>query len=252
MDTAPIFNDISGNYDRFNHLFSMNIDKSWRKSCARSAFRIASDLAVSRGVDVSDIKVLDLACGTGDLSIALAKKGLAVAGADISEGMLEVGRKKIETLWQKKMAGYPKPELRKGDGASLPFEDGSIDIVTIGYGIRNFDDRPSSLREIMRVLSPSGALLILEFGEPRNAFVRWFYKPYFKYMIPGMASALTKGKDKAAYTYFIKSVEKFPKFEMFCRELSQAGFENVGYKSQTGGISVLYKAFKPDSKNLQI
>ena len=88
MDTAPIFNDISGNYDRFNHLFSMNIDKSWRKSCARCAFRIASDLAVSRGVEVSAIKVLDLACGTGDLSIALAKKGLSVVGADISEGML--------------------------------------------------------------------------------------------------------------------------------------------------------------------
>ena len=245
MDTAPIFNDISGNYDRFNHLFSMNIDKSWRKSCARCAFRIASDLAVSRGVEVSAIKVLDLACGTGDLSIALAKKGLNVIGADISEGMLEVGKKKIEALWKKKMTRYPKPELRKGDGASLPFEDGSIDIVTIGYGIRNFDDRPSSLREIMRVLSPGGALLILEFGQPRNAFMSFFYKPYFKYVIPGMASALTKGKDKAAYTYFINSVEKFPKFEMFCRELSQAGFADTGFKSQTGGISVLYRAFKP-------
>ena len=244
MDTAPIFNDISGNYDRFNHLFSLNIDKSWRKSCARAAFRIASDLAVSRGVEVSAIKVLDLACGTGDLSIALAKKRLRVVGADISEGMLEVGKRKIEALWQKKMSQYPKPSLQKGDGANLPFEDGSIDIVTIGYGIRNFDDRPSSLREIMRILSPGGALLILEFGQPRNAFMRMLYKPYFEYAIPGMASVMTKGKDKAAYTYFISSVEKFPKFEKFCGELSESGFSDVGFKSQTGGISVLYKAFK--------
>lgn len=248
MDTAPIFNDISGNYDRFNHLFSMNIDKRWRKSCARNALKIASDLASSRGVEVSAIRVLDLACGTGDLSIALAKKGLKIIGADISEGMLEVGRKKIETLWQKKLVGYPKPELQMGDGASLPFEDGSIDIVTIGYGIRNFDDRPSSLREIMRVLSPGGALLILEFGQPRNAFVRFFYKPYFKYAIPGMASALTRGKDTAAYKYFISSVEKFPKFERFCKELSASGFQKAEYKCQTGGISVLYKAFKPMGK----
>ena len=245
MDTAPIFNDISGNYDRFNHLFSLNIDKSWRKSCARAASRIASDLAVSRGVEVSAIKVLDLACGTGDLSIALAKKRLRVVGADISEGMLEVGKRKIEALWQKKMSQYPKPSLQKGDGAALAFADGSVDIVTIGYGIRNFDDRPSSLREIMRVLSPGGALLILEFGQPRNAFMRMLYKPYFKYAIPGMASVMTKGKDKAAYTYFISSVEKFPKFEKFCGELSESGFMDVGFKSQTGGISVLYRAFKP-------
>ena len=244
MDTAPIFNDISGNYDRFNHLFSLNIDKSWRKSCARAASRIASGLASERGVDVSAIRVLDLACGTGDLSIALARKRLIVEGADISEGMLEVGRRKIEALWQKKMSKYPKPVLRKGDGACLPFEDGSVDIVTIGYGIRNFDDRPSSLREIMRVLSPGGALLILEFGQPRNALMRMIYRPYFRYAIPGMASVLTKGKDKAAYTYFIKSVENFPKFEMFCKELSESGFTNAGFKSQTGGISVLYKAFK--------
>ena len=98
MDTAPIFNDISGNYDRFNHLFSLNIDKSWRKSCARAASRIASDLAVSRGVEVSAIKVLDLACGTGDLSIELSKRGLKVTGVDISEGMLEKGREKVMSM----------------------------------------------------------------------------------------------------------------------------------------------------------
>lgn len=245
MDTSPIFNDISGNYDRFNHLFSMNIDKSWRKSCARTASGVASELALRRGTDLSAIKVLDLACGTGDLSIALAKKGLKVSGADISEGMLEVGKKKIDELWRGKYSRYPKPVLEMGDGASLPFEDGSIDIVTIGYGIRNFDNRPASLREILRVLSPGGALLILEFGEPRNALMRLFYKPYFKYMIPRLASALTKGKDRGAYEYFIGSVEKFPKFEMFCKELTEAGFQDAGYKSQTGGISVLYKAFKP-------
>ncbi|MBO6223267.1 MAG: ubiquinone/menaquinone biosynthesis methyltransferase [Bacteroidales bacterium] len=244
MDTSPLFNQISGNYDRFNHLFSMNIDRSWRKNCARLALKLASGMASSRNVQVSDIRVLDLACGTADLSILLARKGLKVVGADISEGMLEVGRKKIEERWKEDCARYPRPELQTGDGANLPFADGSFDIVTIGYGIRNFDNRPQSLKEILRVLSPGGALLILEFGKPRNALMRMLYAPYFKYMIPGLASALTKGKDKGAYKYFIGSVEKFPKFEMFCKELSQAGFADVGYKSQTGGISVLYKAFK--------
>jgi len=248
MNTTPIFNQISGEYDRFNHLFSMDIDKSWRRSCARAAYKAACRISSQRGIAMKDVKVLDLACGTGDLSIVLARKGLNVTGADISEGMLEVGRHKIDTLWQKKYARFPKPVLQKGDGADLQFSDNSVDIVTIGYGIRNFDNRPQSLKEILRVLSPGGALLILEFGQPRNALMRWFYKPYFHYVIPGVASVLTKGKDKAAYKYFINSVEKFPKFERFCIELSEAGFQDAGYKSQTGGISVLYKAFKPMGK----
>ena len=248
MDTAPIFNKISGDYDRFNHLFSLSIDKRWRKGATRVATRIARKMASSRGCQVSDIKVVDLACGTGDLSIMLAKRGLTVTGVDISEGMLEKGREKVERLWGEKLSRYPKPVLEKGDGADLRFEDGSVDIITIAYGIRNFDDRPSSLREIMRVLSPGGALLILEFGEPKNALFRLVYKPYFRHIMPGMASALTLGKDAAAYKYFISSVEKFPKFERFCKELSQAGFQFVGYKSQTGGISVLYRAFKPVGK----
>ena len=248
MDTAPIFNKISDKYDRFNHLFSLNIDKKWRRQCAKAAFLQASRMASLSGRQVSDIKALDLACGTGDLSIELAKRGLNVTGADISEGMLEVGRRKIDRLWQGKNSKYPKPVLEKGDGADLPFGDASVDIVTIGYGIRNFNDRPTSLSQILRVLSPGGVLLILEFGQPRNRFVRAAYKPYFRYMIPGMASALTKGKDKAEYKYFIKSVENFPKFEKFCNELSQAGFRQAEFKSQTFGISVLYKAFKPMEK----
>ena len=248
MDTAPIFNKISGNYDRFNHLFSMNIDRRWRKGATRVASRIARKMASSKGCDVSDIKVVDLACGTGDLSIMLARKGLTVTGVDISEGMLEVGRQKVEHLWSGKYSKYPRPVLLKGDGADLGFGDSSVDIITIAYGIRNFDNRPASLREIMRVLSPGGALLILEFGESRNALARLFYKPYFKYVMPGMASALTLGKDGAAYRYFTSSVEKFPKFERFCRELSDAGFQFTGYRSQTGGISVLYRAFKPIRK----
>ena len=245
MDTAPIFDKISGEYDRFNHLFSMDIDKRWRRGASRVALRIARKIALRKGCDVSEIKVIDLACGTGDLSIALAKRGLKVTGVDISEGMLEKGREKVEKLWKGKFSRYPKPELILGDGADLAFEDGSADIVTIGYGIRNFDDRPSSLREILRVLSPGGALLILEFGEPKNALFRLVYRPYFRHVMPGMASALTKGKDGAAYRYFISSVEKFPKFEKFCEELSQTGFQFVGHKCQTGGISVLYRAFKP-------
>ena len=248
MDTSPIFNKISSEYDRFNHLFSMNIDKKWRKSCAKEAYTFAKQISDSGDIPLSDVKVLDLACGTADLSIMLAKKGLSVVGADISEGMLEVGRKKIDKLWQANLSKYPKPELIKADAASLPFGDSSIDAVTVGYGIRNFNNREQSLKEIMRVLKPNGLLLILEFGEPRNAFVRVFYKPYFKYLLPRMASVLTAGKDYGAYKYFIDSVEKFPKFEKFCKELALSGFCHPAYTNQTGGISVLYRASKPIGK----
>ena len=112
------------------------------------------------------MKVLELGCGTGTLWLGhddlVARCGKLVL-SDLSEGMLEKGREKVERLWGEKLSRYPKPVLEKGDGADLRFEDGSVDIITIAYGIRNFDDRPSSLREIMRVLSPGGALLILEF-----------------------------------------------------------------------------------------
>ena len=239
MDTSGIFNKISGNYGQFNHLFSMNIDKRWRRMAARTAVRLLKGNNAPQPA-----KVLDLACGTGDLSFPMAKRGMEVIGVDLSEGMLEVGRHRMEHKWKKEMAGYIKPVLMKGDGAHLNFADETFDLVTIGYGIRNFDDRPASLSEIKRVLKPSGILLILEFGEPRNAFIRWFYKPYFKYVIPSMASALTLGKEGSAYRYFIKSVENFPKFERFCEELTNAGFKQASYRSQSGGISVLYTAFK--------
>lgn len=245
MDTSPIFNKISENYDSFNHIFSMNIDKSWRKGAARLAFRIAKSMAKARETGISDLKVLDVACGTADLSVLLASKGLSVTGADISDGMLNIGREKIETLWESKYRKYPRPILIKANALKLPFEDNSVDIVTIAYGIRNFEDRQKALNEIMRVLSPGGLLIILEFGKPRNALARTLYAPYFKYVIPGVATALTLGKGHSEYKYFIASVEKFPKFEKFCEELSLAGFLHSEYRSQSGGISVLYRAFKP-------
>ena len=236
MDTAPIFNRISRNYDTFNHLFSMNIDKRWRKSAVRSLCKKLSN----RGKAPQESRVLDVACGTGDLTLLLAKAGYSVIGADISEGMLDIAKKRIASA----SISEPKPTLVNGNCEALPFDNESFDAVTIGYGIRNFDNRPAALKELLRVLKKGGELMILEFGEPHNSFVRFFYKLYFKYVIPNAAAALTLGKERGAYKSFISSVEKFPKFEKFCEEISSAGFSQASYKRQTGGISVIYSAVK--------
>lgn len=229
MDTSGIFNRISGSYDALNHLFSLNIDKLWRKQavcCLCDSVQIRDDL-----------RVLDEACGTGDLTIELADRGFHVTGIDISDGMLAVARKKV-------LKCNPLPQLIKADAAKLPFAGDYFNAVTIAYGIRNYDDRGAALMEINRVLLPGGKLIILEFAKPLNPFIRGCYNLYFNNMLPFMAKIFTGGKEKGAYKYFIQSVEKFPKFGMFCKEIEAAGFKNVKFKKQTFGISVLYFAEK--------
>ncbi len=215
-----MFDSIAPVYDRLNHLLSFGIDRSWRRRLVRAV----SSFCALRG---GEVKVLDMACGTGDVSIALRRKGLDVVGADISENMLALARKKA-----------PEIDFRYGDASELPFADGSFDAVTIAFGIRNFDKRAQCIRELHRVLKDGGMLAIAEFSIPRNRLWRGIYTLYFKNILPAIGRLVSK--QAYAYSYLPESSFDFPAPEKFRAELSEGGFRAVTARSMTGGVSYLY------------
>ena len=215
-----MFDSIAPVYDRLNHLLSFGIDRSWRRRLVRAV----SSFCALRG---GEVKVLDMACGTGDVSIALRRKGLDVVGADISENMLAIARKKA-----------PEIDFRYGDASELPFADGSFDAVTIAFGIRNFDKRAQCIRELHRVLKEGGMLAIAEFSIPRNRLWRGIYTLYFKNILPAVGRLVSK--QAYAYSYLPESSFDFPAPEKFRAELSEGGFRAVTARSMTGGVSYLY------------
>ena len=215
-----MFDSIAPVYDRLNHLLSFGIDRSWRRRLVRAV----SSFCALRG---GEVKVLDMACGTGDVSIALKRKGLDVVGADISENMLAIARKKA-----------PEIDFRYGDASELPFADGSFDAVTIAFGIRNFDKRAQCIRELHRVLKDGGMLAIAEFSIPRNRLWRGIYTLYFKNILPAIGRLVSK--QAYAYSYLPESSFDFPAPEKFRAELSEGGFRAVTARSMTGGVSYLY------------
>ena len=220
-----MFDSIAGDYDALNHLLSLDVDKRWRRQ------------ALKKILDVSGpLEVLDLACGTGDFSIAIAEsmnEGGHVTGADLSEGMLAVMEKKVS-----KAGLSGKISAETGDGENLRFEDGSFNRVTIAFGIRNFEDRDKGLREMLRVLKKGGRLVILELSRPENPVLRWFYSLYFRHILPLIGGKVSG--DKAAYKYLPASVENFPGKEEFMREMTAAGFCSVSHKAFTFGICRMY------------
>ena len=220
-----LFDGISNRYDRFNHLSSMGIERRWRRQAVDSLPHCE--------------RVLDVATGTADYAIAavLRSKAERVVGIDISEGMLSVGREKVVRKNLSEKIG-----LMHADVAALPFEDASFDAITCGYGVRNFAQLQQSLSEMHRVLKPGGQLRILEFTYPTRPLVRGVYNLYFSYVMPLIGRLLTH--DKGAFNYFMHSVKAFPKREEFVKILSDVGFKEAGYRSQTFGISSLYSASK--------
>ena len=186
--------------------------------------RAVSSFCALRG---GEVKVLDMACGTGDVSIALRRKGLDVVGADISENMLDLARKKA-----------PGIDFRYGDASELPFADESFDAVTIAFGIRNFDKRAQCIRELHRVLKDGGMLAIAEFSIPRNRLWRGIYTLYFKNILPAVGRLVSK--QAYAYSYLPESSFDFPAPEKFRAELSEGGFKDVTAMPMTGGVSYLY------------
>lgn len=223
---TKMFDNISNEYDNLNRVISFGIDVKWRKKVVQIVDSINPET------------VLDIATGTGDLAINLAKTNAKkIIGLDISNGMLEVGRKKI-----KKKALDSKIEMVLGDSENLPFEDDSFDAITVAFGIRNFENLENGLREILRVLKPNGVFVILETSVPTKTPHKQGYQIYTKYILPTIGKIFSK--DKSAYSYLSESASKFPFGDELNNILRQIGFINVKDHPQTLGVATIYTSSK--------
>ena len=224
-----MFDSIAQEYDAFNHISSLGIDKCWRR---RAIKKVISGTTSQR--------ILDLACGTGDFSIAIARRmseGSRISAVDLSPGMLEVMSGKIGSL------GFEgKVDMVVGEGEHLYFPENSFDVVTIAFGIRNFEDREMGLKEMLRVLKPGGRVLILELSVPENRILRWGYNLYFKNILPLLGSRMSG--NKAAFKYLPASVNAFPGKEKWMETMSGCGFSDVRHKSFTFGLCRMYTGTK--------
>ncbi len=221
-----MFDSISGNYDFLNHFLSLGIDIRWRKKAIKLLAKSKPKL------------ILDVATGTGDFAVETLKLNPdQVIGVDISEGMLEVGRKKM------KARGIDhKIDLRLGDSENLPFEENKFDAVIVAFGVRNFENLEKGLTEMQRVLKPGGQLVVLEFSKPRTFPFKQLYNFYFKFVLPKIGRLVSR--DSAAYTYLPESVQAFPDGTDFTNILNRIGFNYTTCQSLTFGISSLYTGTK--------
>ena len=218
-----LFDKIAPDYDKLNHILSLNIDKGWRSKAVREI--IDKD---------TPLNILDVACGTGDFTIEIAKKAAAgskMTGIDLSEGMMSIGREKLAA------AGI-EATLEQGDCEALKYSEGTFDRISVGFGVRNFENLPTGLKEMHRVLKPGGKLVILELSVPSNAFIRWCYKLYFLKILP-VIGGLISG-ERGAYEYLPASVLHFPAPDKFQAMLREAGFADVKHKALTLGICRMY------------
>jgi demethylmenaquinone methyltransferase/2-methoxy-6-polyprenyl-1,4-benzoquinol methylase len=226
QQVAKMFDNISYRYDFLNHFLSLGIDKGWRKKAIKLLKPLNPKI------------MLDVATGTGDFALqALDLNPDKVIGIDISEGMLEVGRKKIERL---KLGD--KIELKPGDSENLAFAENKFDAVTVAFGVRNFENLEKGLSEIYRVMRPGAMLVVLEFSRPQRFPFRQVYNFYFKAILPRIGRLISK--DKSAYTYLPESVEAFPDGIAFQNILKKIGFKRTTCTSLTFGVSSIYTAEK--------
>ena len=254
-----MFDGIAGDYDKLNHIMSLDIDRTWRKRALKRIFRATA--AERRRFRTKGNRpagfpagILDIACGTGDFSIAIAREMLRrsdsrkvdggqcratghVTGVDLSDGMLGVMREKVE---KERLGNIISCET--GDCENLRFPDGSFDRVTVAFGVRNFENREIGLKEMLRVLRPGGRMVILELSVPSNAFFRWLFNLYFLHILPVIGGKVSG--DKSAYRYLPASVLGFPGRKAFMQTLRDCGFTNVTHKAFTLGICRMYTGEK--------
>jgi len=209
-----MFDRIAPVYDVMNRVMTAGLDQRWRRATVRAV------------VEPGD-RVLDAACGTGDLAIIAAKAGATVTGLDFSEAMLERARRKSADI-----------DWIRGDLLALPFEDDSFDAATVGFGVRNVADLPGSIVELRRVLRPGGRLGILEITRPHGP-LRFFYSLWFDRIVPLLGKVLPGGE---AYTYLPASVRRFPGPDDLAAQM--AGFCDVDYRLFAGGIVALHTGVK--------
>lgn len=224
-DIGSLFDRIAGTYDRFNHLLSLNIDKSWRRKAVKRLRKAG--------------EVLDVAIGTADLAIEMMRQEKAdkVTGLDLSAEMMKIGAEKVE-----RKGLSDRISFRQGSALEMPYADGSFDAVTCAYGVRNFSELDRGLSEMYRVMRSGGQLMVLEFSYPSNPVIRAVYDFFFSNLMPLVGRIVSK--DPSAYKYFRESVKNFIWGEEMLDHLRKAGFENAGFKTLTFGITTIYTAEK--------
>lgn len=223
---ATMFNNIAGNYDFLNHFLSLGIDIYWRKKAIKLLIKSSPQF------------ILDVATGTADFAIeALKLNPQKIVGVDISEGMLHVGKEKI-----KKKGLQNKIELKLGDSENLPFESNTFDAVIVSFGVRNFENLEEGLKNIKKVLKPTGKLVVLEFSKPKTFPFKQLYNFYFDNILPLLGKVISK--DQSAYHYLPESVRSFPDGDQFLSILNKLEYKKATCTTLTFGISSIYFAEK--------
>jgi demethylmenaquinone methyltransferase/2-methoxy-6-polyprenyl-1,4-benzoquinol methylase len=223
---ATMFNNIAPKYDFLNQLLSLGIHKGWRKKAIRM---LKSEKPET---------ILDIATGTGDFAIEAVKLNpKKIVGVDISEGMLKIGVEKIKKLNLDNLI-----TLQEGDSENLKFPDNSFDAVTVGFGVRNFENLDKGIADIYRVLNKNGTLIVLEFSKPRVFPIKQLYNFYSRFITPTVGTLFSK--DKSAYSYLPESVNAFPDGEDFLNVLKKAGFRETKDTKVAFGIASIYFAKK--------
>lgn len=222
-----MFDNIAPSYDKLNHRLSWNIDRGWRKKAIR---QLAAD---------APQRLLDIATGTGDFAIMAARilNPQSIVGADISEGMMEIGRSKVVELGLQHIVTFDKQ-----DCMSLEYSDGSFDAATAAFGIRNFPDLDKGLREMCRVLRKGGQLSIVELTTPVSFPIKQLFSIYSHTVLPVYGRIISH--DTSAYSYLTKTIEAFPQGEQMMEILKKAGFSHTSFKRLTFGICTMYYAVK--------
>lgn len=231
-----MFDSIAPAYDFMNTAMTFGLHRMWRRRALKRALAIAG---VERATKGEGMHILDVATGTGDLVFALHRDlpEARICGIDLSEGMLGVARSKLAST-----PGSERLEFMKGDSLALPYADDSFNLVTVAYGVRNFERMEDGYREMLRVLKPGGVICIIELSQPEKGLTRRLYDFYSRHLIPAIGRMVSG--DSRAYTYLPESIAAAPQRDDMAAVMKRAGFSNTSWKSLTFGAVTCYFARK--------